>query len=326
MSNLDSNTDVEVSAEKALVPEIKAIFPTFTQGALDAVALLVKSGTPPSTETITPEMAAILFIDHNGNNRGYSIAKIDTYKDAMSRGEWRLNHQGMAFYSDGIIADGQHRCGAIALSGATVEMSIFRDFQKESINTIDQGKARTAGDALQMKGILDPQWKAAISKDVEEYIHKLENGVKCKHSVQQQEVLVIKNDALLSDCIEVGRSVTDTGAPSPITPKEAALFAYMLVRGGWSIGKVAEHLSITISGVAPYAQAPSLSLAKLFERSKVSANRGHHLNKDAKMALVCKSIALQHQAQSVAQLKYAKKESLPSNHPPVEEEIDAAAT
>lgn len=309
------NENTLVVVEKALIPEIRKIFPVFSDESLAAVAKLVESGRPPSTETLTPEMAAILFVDHNGNNRGYSIGKIDTYKDAMNRGEWRLNHQGMAFYADGIIADGQHRCGAIALSGVTVEVSIFRDFQKDSINTIDQGKARTAGDALQMKGITEAQWKASISKDAEEYIHKLEYGVKCKLSVQQQEALVIQHDALLSDCIEVGRSVTSIG-PSPMTGKEAALFTYNLVRGGWSIADVTAHLTIVISGVAPYAQAPSLSLSKQFDRSKVSAQKSHHLNKDAKMALTCKSIFLQTQEQSVRELKYSKKESLPSNSPP----------
>lgn len=35
------------------------------------------------------------------------------FAEAMSRGEWMVTHQGIAFSSAGVLVDGQHRLAAV---------------------------------------------------------------------------------------------------------------------------------------------------------------------------------------------------------------------
>ncbi|WP_277214004.1 hypothetical protein, partial [Isoptericola croceus] len=91
-----------------------------------------------------------------GHNRNFGLAKAKFYADAMKRGEWKLIHQGLAFYPDGKIADGQHRLAAVAISGTTQKFVMFPNFQDGDVDAIDVGKARSAGDAVQLLGFEEP--------------------------------------------------------------------------------------------------------------------------------------------------------------------------
>src|SRR5262245_63796756 len=87
-----------------------------TEADRAAVAALVKAGQPVGIKEISPPMAALLFKNHNGHNRDFGYAKALYYAQAMERSEWKLTHQGVAFYPDGNTADGQHRFGGIVRS------------------------------------------------------------------------------------------------------------------------------------------------------------------------------------------------------------------
>ena len=128
----------------------------------DLIERLVHDATPADREKIgdlvnpegvvridglAPVQAALLYHEHQGHNRDYSLSKTNYYAEAMKRGEWKLIHQGMAFYPDGNIADGQHRAAAVAVSGTTQKFVMFPNFQDGAVDAIDVGKARSAGDA-----------------------------------------------------------------------------------------------------------------------------------------------------------------------------------
>lgn len=99
--------------------------------------------------------------------RNTSEQVISRYADDMRNGKWGLTHQGIAFNSDGILLDGQHRLWAIIRSGVTVPMVIAFNLDEgpaegiHPIDLIDCGKQRTVGNRLQLHGIANANYLAA---------------------------------------------------------------------------------------------------------------------------------------------------------------------
>ena len=114
---------------------------------------------------ITPEIAKE-WLKQNTQNRNPSQQKVNTYAKDMADGNWREHHQGIAFYANGAIADGQHRLLAIVKSGVSVPMMVTFDVPVESAIGIDVHRARKTDDVLKITG--RSQWigknEAAIIK------------------------------------------------------------------------------------------------------------------------------------------------------------------
>ena len=72
----------------------------------EKIADLVNPEGTVKIDELTPPQAAVLYSEHQGHNRDFSLAKANYYAGAMGRGDWKLIHQGLAFYRDGKIADG----------------------------------------------------------------------------------------------------------------------------------------------------------------------------------------------------------------------------
>lgn len=99
---------------------------------------------------VTPELAA-QWLKVNTNNRRVYWGHVTALKNAFLRGEGRTTHQGIAFYIDGSLADGQHRLLAISMmpDGFYLEMNVTFDLPKESRQAIDtQVQPRSTSDSL----------------------------------------------------------------------------------------------------------------------------------------------------------------------------------
>jgi hypothetical protein len=69
---------------------------------------------------------------------------------------WRNTHQNcIAFYDDGVLADGQHRLSAIVKTELPLEMFIATGLSKEDGAAIDQGRSRKLTDALVIGGMVE---------------------------------------------------------------------------------------------------------------------------------------------------------------------------
>ena len=109
--------------------------------------------------TITPELAKE-WLNKNVNNRRLSVAAIDRLASMIERGLWQLSHQGIAFYEDDTLADGQHRLSAIVKAGKAVQSVVTYGLTKESNGIIDQGgRVRTLADNLAFEGKTVPTWQ-----------------------------------------------------------------------------------------------------------------------------------------------------------------------
>lgn len=104
---------------------------------------------------ITPPLAQEWMSTANLRNRSLSRAAVSKYARDMREGKWRETHQNaIAFYSDGTLADGQHRLAAIVEARVPVQMFVALGLTRESGSMIDQGRARTVVDALRIGGLV----------------------------------------------------------------------------------------------------------------------------------------------------------------------------
>jgi hypothetical protein len=92
--------------------------------------------------TITPKEAAQWLKGRNGHNRPLSKTYVSYLANEIQSGKWRLTHQGIAFDSDGVLVDGQHRLSAIVEAGKPVQMLITIGLPIERFPIIDRGVAR----------------------------------------------------------------------------------------------------------------------------------------------------------------------------------------
>lgn len=100
---------------------------------------------------ITPDMASS-FLEKNTSNRSLSKETVKAYSSDMMNGNWSTTHQGIAFYDDGTLADGQHRLHAIVNSGVTVTMMVTTGIPRKDCLNIDNHRIRKTHDAFKIAG------------------------------------------------------------------------------------------------------------------------------------------------------------------------------
>jgi hypothetical protein len=86
-------------------------------------------------------------------NRPVDQVLVNTYRNAMLRGEWGLSHQGLALDTDMRLIDGQHRLLAVIEAdkiqpGITFVTEITYNLDPDTYKIVDAGKKRTTGDVL----------------------------------------------------------------------------------------------------------------------------------------------------------------------------------
>jgi len=290
-----------------------------------AKAADIANGNEPRYEEISPVVASVLVRDHNKKNRDVSISKVYGYRDAMNRGEWKLNHQGLAFYPDNTIADGQHRMFALALSSSSqVTFLVTPNFDQSAIDTIDVGKSRNAGDALAMMGIADAKLKGTMAKSAMNILHIIEQSTTMKNiTVPQVEKFVQKFDDTLDWAIKLGRSSTKQVSEPCMSERESAEVAFLLRVGGYPEGYIAGYVAALQQGMAPYANAPHTDIQRKLTKARLSDRSKDKLNATQKYALLLKGAYIAATEQGVSKVAWdASKESFPTNKPPTAASFD----
>jgi hypothetical protein len=103
---------------------------------------------------ITPQIAQG-FLETNHNNRNISERLVKKYSQDMLNNQWTTTHQGIAFYEDGTLADGQHRLFGIVRSGCTVTMHVTYGLKREQAINIDANRPRSAIDGIKIGQLSD---------------------------------------------------------------------------------------------------------------------------------------------------------------------------
>jgi len=111
---------------------------------------------------VTPDMARD-WLEKNTKNRNISERMIDNLVREINEGRWQLTHQGVAFYANGTLADGQHRLHAIAKAGIPVFLNVTIGLSDESLLAIDQHRMRGVADVVKLSGLANWFGKSEIS-------------------------------------------------------------------------------------------------------------------------------------------------------------------
>jgi len=92
------------------------------------------------------------WLGKNTANRNVRPRVVDAYARDMAAGRWRLSGEAVKFSHDGLLLDGQHRLHAVIAADVPVWMMVVRGLDPETQKVMDSGAARTAGDALRLRG------------------------------------------------------------------------------------------------------------------------------------------------------------------------------
>lgn len=117
-----------------------------------AIKAEVVNVTPEYARQILAEQARL---DEHAAVKQRRIDKnrVGQYANEMRQGLWMLNGESIQFNGERLL-NGQHRLAAVDQSGVTVPFLIVRGVDPSAFATIDQGKGRTIGDLLKMRGML----------------------------------------------------------------------------------------------------------------------------------------------------------------------------
>ena len=100
---------------------------------------------------VTPAMAKNM-LGNNLVNRNLSERRVTELSKVILDNDWQVNHQGIAFYDDGTLADGQHRLSAVVRADVPVYMMVTTGLSKEVAMTIDSGRRRNLIDGIKISG------------------------------------------------------------------------------------------------------------------------------------------------------------------------------
>tara|TARA_R110000868_G_scaffold60868_2_gene185318 strand:+ start:1071 stop:1790 length:720 start_codon:yes stop_codon:yes gene_type:complete len=89
-------------------------------------------------------------------------------------GRWKFNHQGIAFYNNGVLADGQHRLAAVVRANKTIKILVTRGLDVSSGIGIDNHRPRTAGDIIKVSALSD--WVRAAEVKLVRSIYQSTNA------------------------------------------------------------------------------------------------------------------------------------------------------
>ncbi len=187
-------------------------------------------------ELITPIKAAAILKNHNQNNRNISTTTVNVLAREMSEGRWGLTHQGIAFYDDGTLADGQHRLSAVVASGCSVEFLVTYGTKRESSMFVDTGRARSTGDVVKLSGKAD--W--LTSKMIQ--MVKLAYGVK---KVSASEVILLA-EPIKEGLVFTSQLFRSTAKGVTLPLRTAVLLAYL---HGENEDRLAQFSEMMYSGV-----------------------------------------------------------------------------
>ena len=151
-------------------------------------------------------------MEANTSNRPLSKPTVKAFADAMTRGDWLVTHQGIAFDVHGALVDGQHRLAAVMESGKPVEMTVFTDVAAGAFDVLDTGKRRNAADVLALEGEKSATMLAAMVRTVWLYHNRPDmNWSGGSAAVTNHQIVqTLKEHPRLRDFVGVGEQVASS--------------------------------------------------------------------------------------------------------------------
>ena len=210
-----------------------------------------------------------------GTNRKSGPRLVAEYAAAMVRGEWKLNHQGIAFAANGDMIDGGHRMRAVILAneevpGIEVPFMVATGLDGESMQTMDLGKRRVPADYLQMRGEINSTTLAGILRLVYcyhnvPYVHT-ESWSRFRITPTMQSEFLDANPGLRD-------SIHETYPLKKLFKPSALGSFWYLATQEYETSEVATFLSQVKTGELLSRGDPALTLRELMLNAKAALRR-----------------------------------------------------
>ncbi len=100
---------------------------------------------------VTPELAQ-RWLESKARNRNVTRGRVIEYARAMTQGQWRVTHQGIAFDADENLTDGQHRLEAVVTAKVPVLMWVYYGLPQDDMIVVDKHRPRSEQNSLFISG------------------------------------------------------------------------------------------------------------------------------------------------------------------------------
>lgn len=116
------------------------------------LGLGVRAGRWSAVVTITAEQARML-LEEQPSQRPVNDRHVTMLANEITSGRFELTHQGIAFDTNGLLFDGQHRLWACFNTGVAITVWVFFNEPRDNFAIVDtRSKPRTNGDLAMIKG------------------------------------------------------------------------------------------------------------------------------------------------------------------------------
>lgn len=308
-TTVPTSKPVRVDPEQARFDEqLRRLVASATPQDRNQVVGIVSGQPDAASITLTPVIAALIYTEHNGKNRDFTLSKAQKWARAMSRGEWRLTHQGIAFaVGTNDLINGQHRCAAVVMSGCTIEVLAVRRQNPEVIDAIDQSDRRKAWEALKLAGIRDSKEKEWVSRAVMHYVRRLEGNDEVPTMIEVEQY-VLNHDQALTEALELGRASMqpDNVASATMSALQAANQVHLMQVGGAPLEMIREFIFALQKGVDRREDGVIVPAAKLLIKANRAEQRKDRLSRDQIFSTLLKAFIHWANGEHVANFKPTK--------------------
>jgi hypothetical protein len=264
-------------------------------------------------QKISPDKAAEM-LAANTTNRPLSRATVQAFAEAMRRGDWLVTHQGIAFDSNGVLVDGQHRLAAVIEADIPQEMTVFTDVEPDTFDVLDTGRKRNAADVLAIEGERSTATLAAMVRTVWQYENRPEASWSGGGAAvtNHQIVETLETHPKIRDFVAVGeRIATETG----MIKSAAGAAAYLVESANKSKkSQLADWHEGIIDGAGLRKNDPRLVFRRtMFAMARKQAGVVQR-RRDTRehVALYLKAFNAWAAGETISQLRYTARESVPT--------------
>lgn len=114
---------------------------------------------------VSPDLAAE-WLGANTHNRNLRRNVVMAYAADMGDRQWTFNGEAVKFADDGSLLDGQHRLQAIIEADVILPLLVVRGLAPIAQETVDGGAKRKFSDVLKLRGEVNAEHLAAITRRV----------------------------------------------------------------------------------------------------------------------------------------------------------------
>ncbi len=222
--------------------------------------------------TITADQAAYILANHMPVNRPVIKGQRDKIIKVLQDGHWKFNGETIIFDREGHLKDGQHRLGACADTGISIDTLVVFGMEPDVFDTIGRCKPRDLKDDLGLEGEMDVFVLAACLR----LIYAYESGER------NRSLFSAANDSItlrayLRDHPEIRKSAAtahqcnrDSGSYLPIAPRVVGACHYLF--GLKDAGQRDKFFESLRSGIDLHDGDPILALRNrvFIDRSQAS--------------------------------------------------------